>query len=118
MPRNTSSGPSKEASKKQREKSYRWSDTDTEVFLEWWRENSEYVKSHAMADWRNKAKKELFNDAEHADLTVKKITNKHDGLVKEYKAVRREYCDTTGGGKDERDATLDGISLCPRKYKR
>jgi hypothetical protein len=116
MPRNTS--PSKESSKKQREKSYRWSDTDTEVFLEWWRENSEYVKSHAMADWRNKAKKELFNDAEHADLTVKKITNKHDGLVKEYKAVRREYCDTTGGGKDERDATLDGISLCPRKYKR
>jgi hypothetical protein len=108
MPRNTS--PSKEASsKKSREKSYRWSDTDTEAFLEWWRDNIEYVKSHAMSDWRSKAKRELFDDPEHANLTVKKITNKHDGLVKDYKAVKREYCDTTGGGKNEGDATLDGI---------
>jgi hypothetical protein len=111
MPRNTS--PSKERSTKQREKSYRWSDADTEVFLEWWRENTEYVKSHSMADWRSKAKKELFDDPEHEDLTVKKITNKHDGLVKDYKAVRREYCDTTGGGKNEQDATLHGISIAP-----
>jgi hypothetical protein len=45
------------------------------------------------------------------DLTVKKITNKHDELGKDYKAVKREYCDTTGGGKNEGDATLDSHSI-------
>jgi hypothetical protein len=67
--------------------------------------------------WASKAKKELFDDPVHEDLTVKKITNKHDGLVKEYKTVRREYCNTTGGGKNERDATLDGISIVPSPLK-
>jgi hypothetical protein len=132
MSPNTS--PNKELTKKQREKSYFWPDAETEAFLEWWLHNREYVNSHSMSDWRRKArphlslalplqlrptllcrtdwclKKELFDDPKNEDLTEKKITSKHGGLIKNYKAVKREHCDTTGGGKNETDATLEGMN--------
>jgi hypothetical protein len=58
-----------------------------------------------------KAKEDLFNDSEHGNSTVKKITTQHDGLIKEYKAAVREYSETTGGGTNEVDATLDGTNM-------
>jgi hypothetical protein len=98
-------------STKPREKNYYWADEDVKLLLDWWRENLEYTRKHALSEWRNRVKEEVFNAPEYAYLTVTKITHKHDGLVKDFKLAKRKYCDTTGGGKTAEDATLDGMCM-------